>query len=97
MTGLADRNAILLYSETCPRCRLASQAVLALGLGRLRRVAIGTPEANRLYELTGQRPGRLGIVRGDTFYGEFRIPLGVLAAWRDELRSALSGRRGWQR
>jgi hypothetical protein len=95
VTVVADRDVVLLYSATCPRCRLASRAVLALGLGRLRRVAIGTPEADHLYERTGQRPGRLGIVRGDTFYGALRIPLGIVAAWGDEIQRALS-RRGAQ-
>jgi len=86
MSGAAQRTPALLYAADCRRCRLASRAVLALGLGRLRRVAIGTEEADRLYAASGQRSGRLGVVRGERFYGAFQIPLGILAAWRDLLR-----------
>jgi hypothetical protein len=85
VSAVDDSGPALLYAEDCPRCRFASRAVIALGLGRLRRVAIGSEEADRLYARCGQPPGRLGVVRGDHFYGAFRIPLGILAGWRDLL------------
>lgn len=86
MTVAADTRPALLYSDSCRQCRRASRVVTALGLGQLRRVAIGTDEADRLYARSGGRPGQLGVVRGDRFYGAFAIPLGIAAAWRDRLR-----------
>lgn len=71
--------ANLLYRSTCAKCRVMSLAVVCLSGGLVRRVPLSSPEASRLYEEHGVRPGKLVSVGGGRmFTGWYALP-GVLA------------------
>ncbi len=77
--GLRWTGAILLYRSTCAKCRVISLAVVCLSVGLVRRVPLSSPEAGRLYEEHGVRPGKLALVGGERmFTGWYALP-GVLA------------------
>lgn len=59
--------ARLFYSERCPPCRRLSRLVVALSGGRLRRVAMESPEAAPLYAVHPHWFGRLVLEHEDGF------------------------------
>jgi predicted DCC family thiol-disulfide oxidoreductase YuxK len=68
--------AILLYRGSCRRCRwLARMAVIA-SAGSLRRVALDSEAAARLYELYPATRGKLALIDGERFW----CGLGVVPA-----------------
>jgi predicted DCC family thiol-disulfide oxidoreductase YuxK len=61
---------VLFYRGTCPRCRLLSRIVTLLSLGQVKRLPIGSSEAQRLYELYPESRGKLAlIVLGRVYVG----------------------------
>jgi hypothetical protein len=74
---------VLLYRATCPKCRIASTAIVVLSCGRIRRIPIDSPEAHRLYTQYGQLPGKLALLCRGQFRTGSAIPLAMLRALVD--------------
>lgn len=83
--GALDR-PILLYRDTCTRCRLSSLAVLLLACGRLRRVPVDSPEALGLYARFDEPAGRLAVIYRGRFRRSWSIPLAIAEAFADGVR-----------
>ena len=59
---MASPSPVLLYRETCGKCRCLSLAVVVLSLGRIRRLPIASREARSIYETHNVEPGKLMLV-----------------------------------
>jgi hypothetical protein len=77
---------ILLYRDTCAKCRLSSRAVMLLAGGRLRRVPVDSAEALSLYARFGVPPGRLAVVYRGRLRSSWSIPLAIAEAFADGAR-----------
>ncbi|HEX2079686.1 MAG TPA: hypothetical protein VHG08_18365 [Longimicrobium sp.] len=83
----------LFYRDTCPRCRRLSRLALLLALGRIRRVPLGSPEAEALVRAGRLQPVRVGFVwRGGTALGRGVVPAIAAAVLTTPLWTA--SRRG---
>lgn len=84
---------VLLYRGSCPKCRLLSRLAVIAALGVLRRIPIGSDEADHLYRLHPGTQGQLALFhRGLVATGPRVIPaaLGLfLRIWTGRLASAL--------
>jgi hypothetical protein len=70
---------ILLYRGSCPKCRLLSRLAVIAALGVLRRIPIGSDEADRLYRRHPGTEGQLALFHGDLMAtGPRVIPLALL-------------------
>jgi hypothetical protein len=81
---LGDRrmvhHAILLYRQSCPRCRFLSRIVVVLSGRGVRRVPNDTPEAAELYERLGETVGKLALLhRGRLHTGRRVFAVAALA------------------
>lgn len=86
MTGWTEAGR-LLYRATCPRCRRLSRLAWLLALGRIRRVPLGSPEAQAIVRAGQVPPGRLAFVwRGGTGVGAGVVPAMALAVLTTPLR-----------
>lgn len=65
----------LLYRATCPRCRVLSLLAVGATLGSIRRVPIGSAEANGLYALQPAASGRLALATGQAIATGRRLAL----------------------
>lgn len=78
-------HAVLLYRQTCPRCRFLSRTAVVLSGRGIRRVPNDTPEAAELYERHGEAVGKLALLhRGRLHTGRRVFAVGALAiadAW----------------
>jgi len=95
VTGWRDAGR-LFYRATCPRCRWLSRVALVLALGRIRRVPLGSPEAEALVR-EGRLPrGKLAFVgRGGTGLGWGVVPAMAAAVLTAPLRlPRIRARRG---
>lgn len=69
--------ATLLYRATCAKCRGLSLAVVWLSLGWVRRAPLSSPEATRLHEEHGVRPGKLALVGSQRMFSGWRVVPGI--------------------
>ncbi|RKH56652.1 hypothetical protein [Corallococcus llansteffanensis] len=56
---------VLLYRGSCPKCRLLSRLAVLAALGSLRRIPIGSDEADLLYRRHPGTEGQLALFHGD--------------------------------
>ena len=80
MPKIRWRDSALLYRATCPRCRTLSLLAVFLSLGRLRRVALGSVEAESLCEARPEACGRLSVAVAGELYTGGRFAVGLLRA-----------------
>lgn len=60
--------AVLLYRETCRKCRVISALIVLGALGVVRRVGFGTPEGRDVARALGLDGGKLVLAaKGDTW------------------------------
>jgi predicted DCC family thiol-disulfide oxidoreductase YuxK len=59
-----NERRVLLYRGTCGKCRTLSRVIVLASLGRVRRVPIGSPEAEALYTRDPAARNRLALAHG---------------------------------
>lgn len=92
---------VLLYRDTCPKCRRLSLIVALASLGFVHRLPIDTPEAGLLLEQRGLGRTKAVLIWEDrAALGWRSLPAGILlgmASTPARLRSRAGGRRPHRR
>jgi hypothetical protein len=65
--------AVLLYRDTCGRCRLLSRLAVAASLGRLARWPLASPRAEAILRRVPAARGKLVLVDGERLVTGWRV------------------------
>jgi hypothetical protein len=75
----------LFFKETCPPCQWMSKLAVALSLGTIRRVPLGSDEARDLYARYPEHDGQLVLIeRHHTTFGRLvfaAVPRVIITTW----------------
>ena len=72
--------AVLLYRDTCGKCRLLSRLAVAASLGRLARLPLSSPGAAALLRRAPMARGKLVLIDGERLVTGWRVIPAAL--WR---------------
>jgi hypothetical protein len=75
---------VILYRDTCGKCRLLSRLAVAASLGRLSRLPLSSPRAAAILHSVPAARGKLVLLDGDSLVTGWRVIPAAL--WRIQRR-----------